>query len=1833
MPQFLRPSSDISAGAWTTTPLFSKINETSSNDSPLITSPSGSNTTCDLGLSTASPPEAGTRTLRFRVRKGPESNNRGLNFNLKQGGTSVQSGTVQATLPTTFTTYSITVTGTITDYSDLSIELISTGTVTGAGTNRAVVEVSWVEMEIPDQEVTNPNISGDILLPAITSTGVLENDSVATYYVKNGGSNSNTGLSDEQAFATPEHAHSIAVAGDKILLKRGSKWFGFTPQKAGTSGNPIIWDAYGEGEKPIIHGLKTITGWTDIGGGFWKVTDTDILTRSKFIKIDNALSTVARSPRTNYYQSTGATGSTTGTVTDTGFLNGKDFTGGEVVFRKNNWIVDTMLITAHSGSTIDYSGGSTTNAVTGWGYAIQNHRDVCIEELDWCQEEDDIVIYFDSIDPTSVTVEVPVIEKIDFASRGYNFFNNIVFEGFNGGSDTTNENPCFLLSASQQVKFLAGCEFKNMGNTVFHFIANNNNGFELNGISAKDCLNIFLWNRHSSSTPQFEIKNSEFEDIGNVLGAGGNGPNGYSCIIFAGSSGPCTVSGNRLKNIGYNAINFGGFEYIVEKNVVENSCSQMADGGSYYTFGKSDVAKTYVTANRILRKNVAIDSPGNAYGTPLQFSSGHPTSYMSEGIYLDDDSKNITIEDNYATGCRAGLKCQNNKDHIFSGNIFHKNISIQCLFANNNNGDFDIENINFQNNILYSDAGQLVIQFESKNNDFDIFGTFNNNYYMRPANEAGIIRHWCKLSGGSFDNLLSLLQWQETDQGEGVFYDVDTVGTPTNSTISNAYYNDSMEDAVVIDIERKRMDVDGDEVTELTLDSFEAVLLLDDLGSLGSDDVNISGEIIIPAITSEAILEHEVPVYEISGDIVIPAITSEAIISFGEPVFDISGDIVIPAITSEATLEHEVPVYEISGDILIPVITSEAILSFGEPVFDISGDIVIPAITSEATLEHEVPVYEISGDILIPAITSEATLSFGEPVFDISGDILIPAITSEAVLEHAVPVYEIEGDILLPAITSEAILEHEVPVYEISGDILIPAITSEATLSFGEPVFDISGDIVIPAITSEATLEHEIPVYEISGDILIPAITSEAVLSFGEPVFDISGDILIPAITSEATLAYSPPKFLFIPVIPTGSGTVTGAGTYLEGQEVILTATPSGGYIFGYWLKGTDILSYSATYSYTVTDEDTQTIVAFFEAFSISEDFELSPGARVPLYTGLQLAVNGEYLDLPIGFETQLNRFNPLFQTEGVIRDDYTLPIPLPHSDHNARILGHPGVIENKNRFATRTDAILYYNGMPQLRGQLRIKTPVNNNVITVNFVSGISEISTDLAERPLREIMEEEVVIHATDFNREITLTYQPVISTFFGIQIMDRTFEEDTLDDLITAINAEVDFPYSASTPGTNQITISPVFNNEFLDFWINFIPGSEWRLNSDPGYTSSYISTYSTFINQYRGIAPSNKLRFPTNANMNGFFDEANNKEYPIINYLFEENISKNHVFQPAGFGTLLGTIGNPRVRNTTSLAPYVTIEYVLERIAAFYDITIKAPFLGSDSNKMIIDHPNTIDRPVRYIDTQRIILFERSFNIADLVPDIKVNEFLKALQGMGYALVYDQYSRTLEYFLRDPYVVQDTYIDFTDRFGDVIDIQNQPRKGVTFRHSEDNSDKISEIGVTAENNGKKSLIVGDGEKIIETGFAVPIVRDNSVFFPGTAGTLDEVATKDTPSSPNFPLRLAFSFESFFFYPAMLIMGDDFTLSWFGDDGLAQTTWKHWKEVENESATITLPLFLTEIEALRKPYWLDKIMVDRSKYLIRSFELVIQDNTEYFECEAILVRIPYSERDAGE
>ncbi len=61
---------------------------------------------------------------------------------------------------------------------------------------------------------------------------------------------------------------------------------------------------------------------------------------------------------------------------------------------------------------------------------------------------------------------------------------------------------------------------------------------------------------------------------------------------------------------------------------------------------------------------------------------------------------------------------------------------------------------------------------------------------------------------------------------------------------------------------------------------------------------------------------------------------------------------------------------------------------------------------------------------------------------------------------------------------------------------------------------------------------------------------------------------------------------------PTNGGTITGAGTYNQGQTCTLVATPSANYTFTNWMENGTQVSTSATYSFTVTAN--RTLVANF---------------------------------------------------------------------------------------------------------------------------------------------------------------------------------------------------------------------------------------------------------------------------------------------------------------------------------------------------------------------------------------------------------------------------------------------------------------------------------------------------------------------------------------------------------------------------------------------------------------------------------------------------------------
>jgi len=100
----------------------------------------------------------------------------------------------------------------------------------------------------------------------------LKSTQAATYYIDaTNGNDTNNGLSSTIAWRTIAKINSQTFSpGDQILFKRGETWREtLTIPSSGAAGNPIVFGAYGAGNRPRILGSDQITGWELDSGNIW----------------------------------------------------------------------------------------------------------------------------------------------------------------------------------------------------------------------------------------------------------------------------------------------------------------------------------------------------------------------------------------------------------------------------------------------------------------------------------------------------------------------------------------------------------------------------------------------------------------------------------------------------------------------------------------------------------------------------------------------------------------------------------------------------------------------------------------------------------------------------------------------------------------------------------------------------------------------------------------------------------------------------------------------------------------------------------------------------------------------------------------------------------------------------------------------------------------------------------------------------------------------------------------------------------------------------------------------------------------------------------------------------------------------------------------------------------------------------------------------------------------------------------------------------------------------------------------------------------------------------
>jgi hypothetical protein len=93
-----------------------------------------------------------------------------------------------------------------------------------------------------------------LLLALVTGAGA------ATYYVHPDGDDNNNGLSPDAAWAMLDKVNNTSFQpGDSILLARSQEWRGqLWAGSDGAPGSPIVYDAYGEGDRPVIWGSEVL---------------------------------------------------------------------------------------------------------------------------------------------------------------------------------------------------------------------------------------------------------------------------------------------------------------------------------------------------------------------------------------------------------------------------------------------------------------------------------------------------------------------------------------------------------------------------------------------------------------------------------------------------------------------------------------------------------------------------------------------------------------------------------------------------------------------------------------------------------------------------------------------------------------------------------------------------------------------------------------------------------------------------------------------------------------------------------------------------------------------------------------------------------------------------------------------------------------------------------------------------------------------------------------------------------------------------------------------------------------------------------------------------------------------------------------------------------------------------------------------------------------------------------------------------------------------------------------------------------------------------------------
>lgn len=577
----------------------------------------------------------------------------------------------------------------------------------------------------------------------------------ANYYVSQEKGNDNRSLTEAQNPSTPwksidkiNSLFNYLKPGDAILFNRGETFYGTLHVSAsGSSTSPIKIGAYGTGAKPIITSLKPVNEWKSIGNGIYESINSIDTKSVQVLLINGEAYELGRYPNSN--------------IANEGYLNidvvsgnyllssselsgSQNWNGGEIVIKKNQWIIDTHQISSHTGNQIRYNGSiSVYTAEKDFGFFIQNHINTLDTFGEWYFNPitNKINVYFGNSNPSSMKVEVSTLDNLlikDYRDTNITI-ENLQFKGVN--------SDAIRLEGGQNIKIL---------DSEINFSGEN-------GILALSVIDLLIERNSFNHTynngmylrygnDNAIIRDNKITKTALVAGRTQNQDAAGIGIFAYGEN--VLAQNNAVINSGFNGIQFNGNYSVIKNNYVDTFCQIKGDGGGIYTFGG---VKYQSYKGRKIEGNIVVNSIGSRGGIPDKGANYKP---LAEGIFLDDHSNNIEIIGNTVGNTEnSGLKMANAYNiNVVNNTFFNSHSSI--TLGNNVLGE-DTRKVNIENNQFFAKTtDQNSYNINTYKNDIELIGEFDNNYFFRPLGDEFSIYNQYTSSGKTEIAIDNLEQWQ-----------------------------------------------------------------------------------------------------------------------------------------------------------------------------------------------------------------------------------------------------------------------------------------------------------------------------------------------------------------------------------------------------------------------------------------------------------------------------------------------------------------------------------------------------------------------------------------------------------------------------------------------------------------------------------------------------------------------------------------------------------------------------------------------------------------------------------------------------------------------------------------------------------------------------------------------------------------------------------------------------------------------------------------------------------------------------------------------------------------